>query len=215
VKLGKADLAARSGSVRPLPRVPSLPPIAPLAPEEQAGLRAGAVRIRGERIGGLYPRRGAAALAGAAVLRFQPVEGAATYRVEVQDRRGSVVFATETAGSPVKLPAGVLRAGRRYAWTVRTLERPGPVARGEAELVTLPEEDARAREKLRQAVVSLREDRPMALLAAVDQNLGLLLEARDELRTAIQESPGDPALGLALATLERLLLTESLGASTG
>ncbi|HEX7185695.1 MAG TPA: hypothetical protein VF756_27970 [Thermoanaerobaculia bacterium] len=204
-KLGRSDLTSRSGPVHPLPAVSPLPTLLPIAPEERAGLRAGAVRIRAERIAGLYPRRGTATLAGATTLRFEPVEGAGKYQVEVHDRQGNVVFGTETADSPVNVPAGILQPGVRYDWTVRTVERVGPVARGEADFVTLPARRAEAREALRRAVERMGDGASLALLAEVDRSLGLLIEARDEFRVAVRSSPGDTALAAGLAELERHL----------
>lgn len=137
VQLGAQDLFSRTGPVRPLPCVPPLPNLASIAEEERPGPRTGAVRIRAEAIPGLYPGDGEAVLAGAVSLRFDPVEGGRRYRVAVHDRQGNKIFETETAASPVTLPAGILRPGARYGWTVRTIDREGPVAQGKADFVTL------------------------------------------------------------------------------
>jgi hypothetical protein len=98
------------------------------------------VPIRGEEIAGLYPEDGAATLAGTTTLRFDPVDGGSKYRIEVQDRQGNKIFEVETAASSVTLPAGILRPGVRYGWTVRTIDRVGPVAQGRADFVTLSAE---------------------------------------------------------------------------
>jgi len=203
--LGKGDLGARSGGVRSLPSVPPLPRLAPIAEDDHPGPSAGAVRIRSERIEGLYPHCGTAVLAGETTLRFQLVTGAGKYRIEVRDRQDHVIFETETTDSVVHLPAEVLEPGLRYRWTVSTVERVGPVARGEADLVTLRQNTAEAREALRKSVEAAGDDDSLALLAGVDQSLGLLAEAREELRTALLKSPGDTALAEALAALERRL----------
>jgi hypothetical protein len=202
--LGKGDLASRSGGVKALPPVPPFPGLKPIAESENPGAVAGAVWIRGERITGLYPRHGAAALAGETVLRFKPVTSAEKYRIEVQDCQGRIVFQTDAESPPVKVPAGVLRGGRRYWWTVRTLDRPGPVARGEAELVTLGASTARAREETRE-ILAAEGEGSLPLLAEIDRSLGLLRESRDELRLALDAEPGDPALEKALAAIERRL----------
>lgn len=179
--LGQSDLASRSGPVRPLPRVPPLPRILPIAEEEHPGPRPGAPLIRAERITGLYPRDGAATLAAATTLRFEPVNGAGKYRIEVQDRQGNVVFATETTASSVGLSPKALQPGKRYDWTVRTIDRVGPVAQGEAGFVTLPARVAEEREALRKAVERLGDKELLALLAEVDRSLGLL----DEMETGV------------------------------
>jgi len=211
VTLGRTGLSSRSGPVRSLLAVTPLPYLLPIAKEEQPGLCAGAVIIRAESIAGLYPCCGAATLAAATVLSFEPVEGGGRYRVEVQDRQGNVVFTEETTtaavtAAEVKLPAGRLKPGLRYHWTVRTIERVGPVARGDADFVVLSADLAKAREKLRVSVEAAGDSALLALLAEVDRDLGLLAEARDELRAAVHSAPEDAALAEALARLERLQL---------
>ncbi len=203
--LGPENLSLRSGPVRSLPPVPPLPRLLPIAEEERPGLHAGAVRIRAERIAGLYPHRGVTSLAGATKLRFEPVEGAGKYQIEIQDRQGNAVFAAETTSSAVNVAAGILQPGVRYDWTVRTIERVGPVIKGEAGFVTLPRQTAEAREALRKAVEASGDGASLALLAEVDRSLGMLLEARDELRGALRNSPGDAMLAAELAELERRL----------
>ncbi len=207
-RLGPRDLASRSGLVRPLKTTPPLPGLSSIAARDRPGRRSGAVRIRSESIAGLYPHRGAMALANEAILRFQPVAAAPRYRIEVQDDQGRAVFATETAEAAVSLPAGILQPGLRYRWRVSTVERAGPVARGEAELVTLPRSTAEAREALRQAAETADGGALLALLAEVDRGLGLLAEAREELRAALRESPADAALAAAFAELDRRLREE-------
>ncbi|MBW8879134.1 MAG: hypothetical protein JF614_29690 [Acidobacteria bacterium] len=190
VTLGPADLASRNGPVRPLASFPPVPGLSPIAAADRPGERAGAVRIRGEEIAGLYPGHGAATLAGATVLRFEPIEGGARYRVEVQDRQGKLIFEAETTASAVTLPTGLLRPGTSYDWSVRTVERAGPVAQGKADFVTLSSRTAKAREALRNALMKEGDSTSLALLAEVDRSLGLLAESRDELRAgAYLQSP--------------------------
>lgn len=206
VILGQKDFASHSGAVRSLPRLPS-PLLSPIAAEDHPGPRAGAVRIRAEGITGLYPRRGAAVLPGETFLHFHPVQGAARYRIEVQDSQGGTVFRADIESSPVEVPAGTLGAGRRYQWTVRTLERPGAVARGGAELVVLDEDAARAREEVRK-ILAAEGPGSLPLLAEIDRSLGLWLEAREDLRAALDDKPGDSALREALAEIEARLEDE-------
>jgi hypothetical protein len=201
--LGKGDLAAKSGGARTLPSVPPLIRLDAIAKDEKPGLTAVAMLIRAERITGLYPRRGVAVLAGKTVLRFQPVTGAREYRIEVRDGQGRTVFRTDAGSPPVKVPAGTLRPGHRYSWMVRTLDRPGAIARGEADLVTLSEDAARAREETRK-ILENEEPGSLPLLAEIDQSLGLLFEARQELSKAL-DANGDPALRKALAEIEMQL----------
>lgn len=204
VKLGTKDLARREGTVRPLSPVPPLLTLFPISESDRPGARHAAVRIRSERIMGLYPRHGMAVLADEAVLHFQPVEGARGYRIEVQDNQGGIVYRIDIESPPLKLPVGMLRTGFRYQWTVSTLDRPIAIARGEADLVTLSKDAAKAREKAREILESDTPD-SLPLLAEIDRSLGLLLEAREELREALDQKPGDPGLQQALDKIETRL----------
>jgi hypothetical protein len=203
VTVGAKDLVSRSGNVGSLPSVPPLPRLSPIAAEDRPGPKAGAVRIRAERIQGLYPCRGATTLPAGTVLRFQPVPGAGRYRIEAQDTQGRVVFRAETVKTETEVPDGILHPGTRYHWTVRTVDRPGSVARGEADFVTLSGHTAREREELRSALTAEGRGESLALLAAIDRSLGLLLEARWALEEALARSPGDSSLAEELAALEK------------
>lgn len=137
-----ATLAARGlvrirGSVEQLPAVSPFPALAPIDGAEHPGDRSAAVRVRGEVIEGLFPNEGVRALADRTVLRFQPVPGASRYRVEVRDVHGGLVFETETPSTAVSVPVSLLSPGKRYGWTVKTVDRLGPVARGEGRFETL------------------------------------------------------------------------------
>jgi len=200
VKLGWQDLAFRTGPVLALPRIPLLPCLLPIAAKDRPGPRAGAVRIRGGEITGLYPRGGATTLAEETVLRFGPVTGASSYQVEIVDDQGRNVFRAEIQSPPVKIPPGKLVAGHRYLWSVRTVDRPGAVAHGEAELVTLSESAAIAREETRK-ILEAEKPGSLLLLAEIDRSLGLWLEADEDLRAALAEKPGDPALREALGQI--------------
>lgn len=208
VTLGTGDLVARSGGVRSLPTVPPLPLLPAITEEERPGPKAGAVRIRGEEIDGLYPGRGATALASAAVLRFRAVAGAGRYGIKIEDARGTVVYSTETESTRVDLPADALRPGRRYHWRVRTVDRSGPMARGEAEFATLDEEAARAREELRRLAVQAGDGELILLLAGTDQGLGLFAEARAELRSVRRTLPENTPLAETLNAFERRMTEE-------
>jgi hypothetical protein len=204
VTLGRGDLAARSRGVRTLAPVPPLPSLSPIAEEDRPGSTAGAVRIRSEMITALYPRHGVVVLAAETYLRFQPVTGTMEYLIEVQDDQGQTVFRANAASPPVKVPAGRLRAGHHYEWTVRTQDRPGALARGEAELVTLSQGAARMRDEARR-ILTIEGPRSLPLLAEIDHGLGLLLEAREDLRMALDGEPANPALREALAEIEMQL----------
>lgn len=63
-----------------------------------------------------------------------------------------------------------------------------------------------AREEARKILESETPD-SLPLLAEIDRSLGLLLEAREELRQALDRKPGDP--GLRLDAIERRLKDEN------
>jgi hypothetical protein len=204
--LGAGRLVGVSGPVRTLAAIPPLPAPASLSPEARPGLRSAAVRVRGHRIAGLYPRGAATVLADEAVLRFSPVPGAASYRVEVEDEMAAVVFHAEVGSPSVRVSPGVLKPGARYFWVVRTLGTSGSPARGEAEFVTLAERAVAARAALREALRAPAGDASaLALLGEIDRGLGLLAESRDAFREAIAMSPQDEALREALGRVEGAL----------
>jgi hypothetical protein len=205
VTLGSSGLARSSGPVKALTPIPPLPQIAPLASDAHPGARAAAVRIRGKRITGLYPRGEVSALPDETQLRFAPVPGAASYRVEVEDESGVVVFQAEVESPGVRVSPGVLKPGARYFWMVRTLRGSGSPARGEAEFATLRAEVIESRAKLRHALEKPDEAASLALLAEVDRELGLLAEAHDAFRAALDRTPDDAALRNALRQLEATL----------
>jgi hypothetical protein len=186
-------------AVPPLPRVPELvkPPT-----------RVGAIRIRGESVKGLYPSERSATLAGGTILQFAPVPGAGKYRVEIEDESGKSVFDAETQSPFVSVSPGVLKSQTRYYWKVRTLDKPGEVARGEGEFMTLSAEAEKGRAALKEALEKAGDAASLALLAAIDRDLGLLSESREEFRAALAKSPGDAGLRQALESVERQLASE-------
>jgi hypothetical protein len=202
---GTASLASSAGSVRKLESLPPLPRFQPIAGNTQAGPRPGAVRIRGAEITQLYPNLGATTLADGTVLRFAPTTDASRYRVEVDAESGTRVFEVDAQSPAVTISPGLLTPGTRYFWQVRTLDRVGQVARGTAEFITLGVDAARARTALKTAVDASADVTSLALLAEVDRNLGLLMEARDEFRAAVARAPGQADLRQALERLEQRL----------
>ena len=196
-------VAPVSGTVRLLDPLPSLPAIAPIAKSAQPRGEAAAIRIRGDRIRHLYPADQAAALADRTVLRFEPVTGAAKYKVEVEDERGARIAEFETSEPAVAVSAGVLAPGRSYYWRVSSLDSVGPPARGAAQFVTLNEQNAGARRALRAALEDTGDPRSLALLAEIDRALGLLWEARETLQEAVRKAPEDADIRSALERIER------------
>jgi hypothetical protein len=196
---------ASAGKVSPLNSVPALPRLAALA--NAAGTRLGANRIRGggDQIRNLYPSAESAALPEETVLRFTRVEDATRYRVDLQDETGRTIFDIETQSSEIPIPAGVLRAGGRYHWRVRTVDRMGPAVWADSDFSTLPEEDIHRRTVLRNALVKTGDAESLALLAEIDRRLGLLTQAQEEFRSALSKAPDNTALQKALTEIDKEL----------
>jgi hypothetical protein len=198
-------LTSTSGSIDQLPALPALPQLVAL--DDSAPRALGGVRLRTTVIGGISPANGSA-IASATVLRFNAVPGAATYRVEIEDNKGRVIFEAQAMSPQVQVPPDVLEAGASYYWTVRTLDRQGAQARGSADFRTLSTEEVRKREELRRTLQAGGDASSLALLAAIDQHLGLHHDALQGFRAALVRSPGDEALEKAIRQLEAMLETD-------
>ena len=196
-------LTSLSGPITQLTSLPPLPRIAALDASRPKG-PPGGIRLRGPRISGLSPFD-AVTLAPHTRLRFAPVAGAGKYGIEIEDDSGRRVFGVETTDSEVLVPGGVLEPGVAYQWTVRTLNLSGATARGTGQFRTLSSEDERDREALRRSLDAEGGARALALLAAVDQRLGLYAEALDGFREALRRTPDDMAIAQAVRSLEGLL----------
>ena len=192
-------LGSTSGQIDELPTLPALPPLVAL--DAQAPKTLGGVRLRSTVIPGLSPSNGSA-LASRATLRFTPAPGVATYRVEIEDEKGGVILGVQTASPEVPVPPNILQAGANYYWTVRTIDRPGPQARGSAEFRTLRAEEVQARDALKRRLDDEGGTSSIALLAAIDRHLGLHDEALEGFRAALARAPGDKALRQAVTELE-------------
>lgn len=204
VRVRPDGLEVLSGQAHELARVAPIPKVARLAAHEQPGSRSGAMRIRGRTIRGLYPRGDAVTRAEATTLLFSLASGITEYHVEIEDDEGETVFHVSTRGGEILVARDVLQAGRRYRWSVRGGSADGP-ARGEAEFSTLDADAATARQRLRDSIGNSDDVAGVALLAEVDRQIGLLLEARDGFSRALERSPGTPELRDALAQIESRL----------
>lgn len=192
-------LAGTSGSIDELPSLPTLPPLAAL--DAKAPTALGGVRLRSNVITGLCPSDGTV-LASKATLRFAPVQGAATYRIEIEDANGRVIFGIETKATEMPVPPDVLEAGVRYYWTVRTTDRPGAQARGAAHFATLSTELIALRDALKRQLSAEGDGPSIALLATIDLHLGLHQEALEGFRAALARAPNDDSLKDAVRRLE-------------
>jgi hypothetical protein len=209
--LAGGTLKALAGAVRDLPSFPPMPRLAAIDRAAQAGVKAGAIRIRGDKarqIRNLYPRADTSALPDETTLLFSPTRETARYKVELEDELGRTVFSAEIESVSLVVPRGILKPGARYYWRVRSVEIVGPAARGESEFMTLPIEEIEKRAVLRDSLKERGGIEALALLAEIDRRLGLLLEARNEFRAALSQSPSDETLRRMVGELEKQLHPE-------
>jgi hypothetical protein len=195
-----------TGSVRALDPLPPIPRLAAIANAVQAGARAGAIRLRGKsgaRIHNMYPRFDTKSLPDHTILRFDAVPGATRYVVKLEDESGHSVFDAATQLTAIAVPAGVLQPGSRYLWEFCTVDRTGSPVQGEEEFSTLSEEDIRQRAALYAALQKQDDAASLALMADVDQRLGLWSEAREEFRAAIAKAPIDTPFRQKLTEMEK------------
>ena len=127
-----------------------------------------------------------------AVLRFDSADATARHRIEVEDQAGAGIYQTETSAKELVVPAGILQPGRSYRWKIRGM---GGETLASASFRTAPEETIARRKELAAAGPDAR-----LILAAVDAQLGLLEEARAELR----DNPSEAARKL-LETIDETL----------
>ncbi len=194
-------LTSTSGPITELPSLPALPSIVALDDSRPKG-GLGGVRLRGTLISGLRPFQ-SVTLPERTTIRFNPVDGASRYSVEIENTAGRRIFVVESTASEVVVPAGVLEPGATYFVTVLTLDKVGAAARGTSEFTTLTANDSRVREALRQSLEAGGGD--LALLAEIDRRLGLYEEALDGFRAALAKTPEDVVVQQAIQRLERLL----------
>jgi len=76
---------------------------------------------------------------------------------------------------------------------------------GEEQFSTLAEEDIRQRSALRAALIKQNDPASLALLANVDQRLGLCMEAREEIQAAIAKIPTNTSYRQALTEIDKQL----------
>ncbi len=193
VRLSAGTLTTVRGEVTEQAAMPPLISLAPIAgPPPRA---AGAVRVRGKGVSKLNPCESVRTLRDQTILRFETIEGAVRYQVEVRDTADSRVFARTVAGPPVTIPSGVLASGTEYVWTVRT-EGNIPPATSTARFWTLET----SAEVARLSLSSSSDVAVVGLLGGVDFHLGLLNEAIAELTVASQRASQETA---TVAVLER------------
>jgi hypothetical protein len=194
------QLTSTSGPVKELVSLPTLPRIVALDESRPTG-PPGAVRLRGPIVSGLRPSH-AVILTEPLVLRFDPVDGASRYAIEIENEAGRRIFAGESTTPELEVPVALIEPGASYYWTVQTPDRSGGEARGTAQFKTLSLEDAQHREALRRSLASDDGAVALALMAEIDRRLGLYPQALDGFRSAQARTPDDPAIQRAIRWLE-------------
>lgn len=203
VTLGSADLVARSGPVAALPRVPAFPAVPRIV--DDRGIDAGAIRIRGGEIPGVFPHC-TAVPAGEIRLSWEPLPHAGAYRVEVYDPHGEIAFhADGLAAPPAVVPAAALAPGQSYSFKVETVDQPGSQAAGRGRFTVLPADTTGAWRELHATLEKEADAGAWTLLAELDHRLRLRGEERADLRAALKLAPEDAGLAAALAEVERKL----------
>jgi hypothetical protein len=201
--LGSGDLTARTGAVAALPRVPAFPVVPRIV--DDRGIDAGAIRIRGGEISGVFPHC-TAVPAGEIRLSWEPLPHAGAYRVEVYDLHGEIAFhADGLAAPPAVVPAAALQPGQRYSFKVETVDQPGSQAAGRGRFTILPADTTDAWRELHATLEKEADAGAWTLLAELDHQLRLRGEERADLRAAQKLAPEDPDLAAALAEVERKL----------
>jgi hypothetical protein len=194
--IGAAGLTSVNAQVHEGKSLPPIPRLAPIA--DASADVAGGTAIRGPRVKNLYPNR-VWALATRVKLNFAPVSNALNYSVVLEDENRKVLVRVTTPTTSVDVPADALKPGSRYSWRVRALGDSGVLGEGSATFVTVSEEDQARRSAFDAAVSTEDEAMRLALIARVDQQIGLLAEACDEFEAALKLRPSDTELQSALA----------------
>jgi hypothetical protein len=152
-------------------------------------------------------------------LSFAPLADASSYTVTLEDDEGNILLRVSTPATSVEVPGQALKPGSHYSWRVRAFGDAGVLGEGDAQFVTMSKDDMDRRAAFGTALnfeddptrlkdaATRPEDAVMrlALIAGVDQQIGLLAEACDEFQTALGLRPSDPALQRALATAQAAL----------
>jgi hypothetical protein len=204
-----AELAA-DGFQRTEGKVEARTPLAPL-PRDSGILRSndfadtklGGVVLRGSGIAWMYPRRGAATIAGQTSLRLgEGTEGGMGFRIVLEDENGAVLLHTVVKNDVLSLAPDLLVEGRRYFWRAIALGETGTTGSAEGEFRTLDSVRSSERQSFQESMESTTDPYLIALGAEADRSLGLLWESREGFCRAHRLVPEDLTLGHKCEELE-------------
>jgi hypothetical protein len=186
-KVADNGLAVAAGTVTQLPQVETSPAISAIPATRSPGMSSGAARIRTLRtsvrgVENLYPHSFVAVRADRAVLSFDPVADATSYRVEVEDDSGESVFALDTLSCRVVVPQGALNPGAEYYWWVRTVTSGSSRVWGDAFFQTLGAPEAEWLDRVEEQLSAERSAHAVLLLAEIYNGLGMHREACEAVR---------------------------------
>jgi hypothetical protein len=188
-----------TGASRELPALPPMPK--PAQVEADFAPTPGAVRTRGQdQMSELYPRAGTVVLPDKVSLHYKAVPKATSYRVTLEGNAGESLWKVTTESTDAAVPAGTLEPGALYHWSVSAMSSANVVIGfGMAEFSVLSAEDALRRSEFESALREKSSDSStLALLAGVDFRAGLIAEACEEFKAALEQKPDDVALRRAL-----------------
>jgi hypothetical protein len=178
-----------SGTVKTLDPFPPMPHFPAIAASPQLGARSGAIRVRGaQEFKRLYPCNDSATLPESTILMYSAMPQASRYHVVLKDESGRSILDMDTAKTEVSIPPGTMTEGSQYSWSVEAKGTLGVIGQGQCGFSTLPQESIRERALLKQHLEMKGDARSLALLAAIDERLGLLLEAKKEFEAASTKS---------------------------
>lgn len=204
VNRGKVE--AVTGEMRQTAASAPIPRIAAIEASYTSVQRGGAVRLRGPQLANCDPSPHSAVLPDRVIFSFEPAAAVRRYSVEVRASDGTLVHKAESAGGEVKVPEGLLAAGSEYVWRVTGMGREGGTAppRCEARFRVLSRDAAEERAAFVQSL-NRADPSSLLLLAEVDRRLGLVREARIELREASASSQLTPDARAGAERLEERL----------
>jgi hypothetical protein len=196
VSIGDREPILVNGAMRRLADVPTSPALFRIVGSEGISGDTATTRIRSDEEGrsGLDPGNGSVIEGATTTFRFNPVENARRYRVEITDEHTHETLLTvTTSASEIIVSAGILEPGTPYHWTVQAIgPLPQPALLG-ASFATLSAEHRTMRHALAELAEAPGNPDLWILLAEVDRVLGMRQEACADLDRAIAHGAPHPA----------------------